>query len=65
MSWRKMRWLKAQKSSVLTSGSVKAPIIQARQCSSSTGEAMIISEKPTAPSAGTLVSVATYGCGTR
>ena len=49
MSWRKIRWLKSQKSSALTSGSVNAPIIQARQCSSSTGEAMIISENPSAP----------------
>ena len=65
MSCRKIRWLKSQKSSTLTSGSVNAPIIQARQCSSSTGEAMIISENPDAPSAGTLVSVATYGWGTR
>ena len=64
-SWVKIRWLKSQKSSVLTSGSVNAPIIHARQCSSSSGEAMIMSEKPAAPSRGSLDSVATYGWGTR
>jgi hypothetical protein len=60
MSCWKIWSLKAKNSSSLTSEWYEATI-QARQCVSSAGEAMIIRSKAGASACGTLRSVATYG----